>query len=254
MKAVIKSLDEVAEPLRAEYKQEGSVFVLKLEGDTKHPDVVGVEAKLAEFRDNNRTLNTQLTELQTKFKDIDPAKYADLQAKVVDLEGKAKKMPEKDGEITALKTQLDTIAAQLAESSKLTAETRARERRASLENALTKAGMKAGVQEAALPDYIARGMQTFDVKEDGAFVAKNGTSPLYSKVNVTEPMGVDEWAVELTKTAPHLFKASVGGGSTTVPGNSGVLKTLEATDALVLGQNLEGIAKGTVAVTMPGMQ
>lgn len=254
MKAVIKSLDEVAEPLRGEYKQEGNVFVLKLEGENEHPAVKEINTKLGEFRDNNRDLNAKVTELTTKFKDIDPTAVTAMKTELETLKADKAKVPAKDAQIEALQTQLNTIAQQLEASNKATQAATLAQRQTALETALTKAGLKAGIAEAALPDYIARGKSVFSVADDGTFVAKDGTRPLYSKVKVTEPLSVDEWAVDLNQSAPHLFKPTVGGGSQPFGGPAPGVRTIEATDPLVLGQNIADIAAGKVAVVMPNTQ
>lgn len=120
MKAIVDSLDDVAEPLRDEYEAHEGKFRLKLEGTptgfVPSSDHVDVRTKLSEFRDNNLELYkgiaelagvseatslAPLKELVAKLKDIDPDEHEKLKAKVVELEKKGAKPDDVAAQIAA---------------------------------------------------------------------------------------------------------------------------------------------------------
>lgn len=252
MKSVIKSLEEVAEPLRSEYVAQGGEFHLKVEGD--YAPLVEANRKLTEFRDNNRALNTKVTDLEgnlAKFKDIDPAKYTELQTKVTELEkagvkGSSDLADQMKAAVTAAVGPLQTKLAEIEAKEKAAQQVIAR---TSVENALRDAGVKAGVDERAMPDYIRRGTEVFK-NVDGKVVPRNGEAPIFSKKNVTEELSMEEWAQNLQTEAPFLFKPSKGGGAGGSGGGGGFQgeRKVISSDPLEFGRNLEGIAKGETIV------
>lgn len=250
MKFVINSLEEVPEAFRSEYEAKNGKFYLKTEGE--FAPLVEANTKLAEFRDNNRALNTTKTELEARlkaFEGIDPVEHTKLKEKIAELEATGVKDKGSVAELVkaAVKAAVTPLETKLQEREQ--SEARAREALAvtALENQLRDAGIKAGVDERALPDYINRGKQVFKLV-DGVAVARKGDQPLFSKERPAEELSMAEWAADLQKDAPFLFKPSKGGGASN-NGNSGpvVKKTISA-DPLEFGQNLEGIAKGEVIV------
>ncbi len=255
MKSVITTLEEVAEPLRTEYEARDGKFHLKIEGDI--PAVVAANTKLAEFRDNNRTLNSKVTELEgniAKFKDIDPAKYAEMTTKLADFENKGIK-PGTD----LTKMISDAIASATGPLEKKLADREASEKaaqealaRSTVENQLREAGMKVGVEEKAITDFIRRGTEVFKPVDGKPAPRKADGSPIFSKKNVTEELSMEEWATELQGEAPFLFKPSRGGGaggSGNGGGGGGPKRTIQA-DPMEFGKNLEDIAKGNVQVNI----
>jgi hypothetical protein len=64
-------------------------------------------------------------------------------------------------------------------------------------------------------------------------------------------MTMAEWCASLVETAPHLFEGSAGGRAAG-GGGSGSGKKVAAGDNAAFIQNLDGIAKGTVAVQPAG--
>ncbi|MCG3774034.1 MAG: hypothetical protein JW395_0851 [Nitrospira sp.] len=253
MKLVLKSLEEVAEGLRGEYEARNGAFHLKMEGDV--PQVVELNGKLTEFRDNNRTLNTTVAELQNKlktFEGVDIAEYTTLKTKIADLEKGGVKKADDVAELVkqAVAAAVGPLQTKLTERE--ASEARAQEAlaRTALENQLREAGVKVGVDDRAMPDYINRGLQVFK-SVDGKAVPRKGDAPIFSKKNVTEELSMVEWATELQNDAPFLFKPSKGGGaggSTGTPGGFQGQRRVISSDPLEFGRNLEGIAKGEVVV------
>ena|SRR3990167_7123594 len=252
MKFVINTLEEVAEPLRGEYEARNGKFYLKTEGD--FAPLVESNTKLVEFRDNNRSLNSIKLELETKlktFEGIDPVEHGKLKTKISELEAKGVKGT--DDVVAQIKTAVAAAVAPLEarEIARAASEKAAVERadRELLKSTLTAAGVKAGVDERALSDYVNRGAEIFKVV-NGQVVARKGEAPIFSKAKPAELLTPDEFAVELQGEAPHLFKPSRGGGAGGSGGGGGpvVKKTISA-DPMEFGRNLEGIAKGEVTVS-----
>lgn len=254
MKFVISALTDVAEALRGEYEQRGDKFYLKTEGD--FAPLIEANTKLTEFRDNNRTLNTTVTDLNSKlkvFEGIDPAEHAKLKTKIADLEkGGIKDKSDVAALVeAAVKAAVAPLEANLKtrEESEKAAQTALA--RKSLETDLREAGVKAGINEKAVRDYINRGLEVFKLV-DGVAAARKGDAPIFSKTRPAEVLTMEEWATELRSDAPHLFTPSSGGGaggSGGAGGNSGVVvKKTISSDPLEFGKNLEGIAKGEVLV------
>jgi len=119
-----------------------------------------------------------------------------------------------------------------------------------VESSLVAAGLKLGVDEKALPDYINRGLSVFSYEQDKIVGKKSDGTPIFSKVRAGEHMSVEEWAESLLTDAPHLFRASKGGGAGSTALNGGPKKFIQGGDPLVFGQNLEAIAKGETVVTL----
>lgn len=253
MKFVVASLTDIPEALRGEYEEKNGKFYLKTEGE--YAPLVESNTKLAEFRDNNRALNNQVTEFKEKLKvfdGIDPKEHADLKTKITELEtAGVKGKGDVAAQITAavanaLKPVQDKLAAR--EASEAAAQIALA--RTNLENKLREVGTKVGIEERAMPDYINRGTQVFKLV-DGKIVARNGDAPIFSKERPAEELGMEEWATTILQPdAPFLFKTSKGGGAGG-EGNTGRFtgqRKVISSDPLEFGRNLEGIAKGEVIV------
>lgn len=215
LKPVVSDLSEVAENLRSLYVLKDGKHVLDLAGTplgfVAQADHDALKNQHAEFRDNNRALNARVTEFETKLKayeGIDVAEVAKLKA---DAEALRKKGVNGADDFEArLNAALTPVAAEVKElKGQLAAKDKALATK-ELEHALTQAGIKAGVDEKALPDYIARGLRTWSV-EDGKVIAKGADGALLRKSG--EPITPEQWAVDLSAEAPHLFKPSGGSGA-----------------------------------------
>ncbi len=257
MKTVISTLDEVPEALRGEYEERDGRFALKVEGEVpglvKAAELSEANSKLIEFRDNNRVLNLEKLQLEEKLKrfdGIDLEEHAKLKERIGELEKKGVK----GGDDIAALVQKG-IAAAVEPLQKRLDEAEAREKastaalsRKNLESRLTTAGLKAGVEEKAIPDYIRRGFEVFHLENGDTVVAKDGDTPLFSKEKPAQPLTVEEWVSNLVSDAPHLFKASKGGGATPSPGGQGAKHTIP-NDPVEIGKHLESVAKGETVVS-----
>ena len=227
MKSVITALADVAEGLRAEYEQKDGKFILKLEdvppGFVALADLTEAKNKIAEFRDKNIDLLKQVKAKDDALASIDPNETTNLRKQIVDLEAKMKEKGATGNEqllaaIAPLKAEIDNLR---KDNERKDAERKASERALKvkgLENTLSVAAQKAGVDERAIDDFVQRGLRVFKLDDDGNITAKNGETPIYSKKDPGSLITVDEWAPTVKETAPHLFKASGGGGAAGGPG------------------------------------
>lgn len=253
--------DKLPDVIKAEYKA-GDVdgeFVL----DSDDTELL---AKIKQFRDNNVKYKRDMEKLTTdmeKFKDIDPAKYAEAMEaynkisqleeaealKKGDLDGVFKKrsaameeshgkaIKAKDGELTTERTRRQALENRLSEY----------EIDQALTTALSAKGFR--LRPAAQDDFITRGRKTFTLDADGKKIPKDAKGEVWYGKN-GDPITPDEWVEKLVETADHLFEPSQGGGAKGGDrGKPATSKTIRATDDKAFGNNLEAIAKGTVTVT-----
>ena len=264
MKTTVLSLTEVPEAIRGEYEPgKDGKFVLKIEGDVPGfvpaAELAALNTKLAEFRDNNRSLHNKVQEQDSKlksFEGLDPAEFVQLKTKIVELEKKGVTKSE-DVDIRvqkAVEAAVGPVQQTVAElraaaegEKKQRVEAEAALVRKNLETSLAQVGIKAGVDEKALDDFLYRGTKVWHIV-DGQPVAKAGDVPLMSK-RTGHPLQLEEWAQDLIVEAPHLFKQSKGGGATGSGAGAqpGPKKMIPASE---FGQNIDAIAKGEVAVQM----
>lgn len=258
MKAVLDTLDGVAEAIKAEYEPREGKFVLKVEGSVpglvRATELQEANQRLTEFRDNNRSLNSLKTELEGKlraFEGIDPVEHAKLKVQIKELEAKGVKGgPDVEQLVSnAVKAAVGPLETKLRTIETSEAEARAANARLRLEQNLKDAASKAGVNPSAITDAVTRGMGIFSV-HDGTIVARKGDVPIFSKAKPAEVLTMDEYFVELQADAPHLYLPSKGAGAQGnggLPGG-GVHKKTISSDPMEFGRNLEGIAKGEVLV------
>lgn len=251
MKTVYATQEDIPEGQKDEYAQaDDGTFVLKLDGD--HPAVTAVvteaNKKVGEFRNTNITSAKALTEAQAKLdalKGVTVEGYAEAQVRITELEGKQKGMKNQD-DIKAL------IAAALAPVTEaLTTERTAREsaqREAAtqkMDGTLTTAGLKAGVIEGAIGDWLLVARKDFALV-DGRVERQKDGQPVYSKKHPGEILSVEEWASDLQAEAPWFYKSSTGGGA----GGGG--KNADDTRTTIprsdMKHNLEDVASGKVQV------
>lgn len=222
------------------------LYVAKGDGFTLDADVDAdeLETKLGEFRTNNIGLKRQLE----AFGDLKPEDAKALRAKLAEYE--------KGGAPTdveaALARRMKPLEDKLAELERQRDEANLRLVRSSLETKLWELGATLGVREKARADFLSRALEVFDIDDDGELVALNAAGePIMSQRagKRHEPMTAQEWIGEvLVKDADHLFKTSEGSGKPRRDAIAGGNVAVVANDPVSLGQNIEGIAKGTVAI------
>lgn len=209
LKAVLKSLDGLADPIKELYKKDGEEFRLDVEGMVP-------KASLDEFRDNNRDLNRELTETKDKLKQfdgVDVKKWGELQEterKVQDGELiKAGKFDE------LFATKIDPIVKRHQEERD--ADKKEKERlngqlsRVMIDQELTKLATAKGLRPEAIPDMLGRLRSEFSVVVDKVVsLDEHGSA---RRADSGQPYTLESSIDGLSKTAPHLFQSSSGGGA-----------------------------------------
>jgi hypothetical protein len=225
MKFQYDNQSEIPEALRAYYKQEGDKWVLQCEGATSN-------AKVAEFRDRNIQLQKDKEELEKKYKDVDPVKYADLVKREAELG---------DGELIK-KSGVDALVQKRTETMRNEYETKLKEANDKLTTAhgeltglkidhavLAEAG-PLGLRKTAHADLVSRARTSFKM-EDGKPVAYDEKGQKVYGAD-GQPLTIKEWSTGMVKSAPHLFEPNSGGGSS--GGGGG---TFSGPNPFVQGQN-----------------
>lgn len=244
----IDKLEDAPEPIRSEYaEQADGTFRLKVEGDI--PEVKEANDRLATFRDNNIGLMKKVetaTEALKRFEGFDPAEHTKLKTQLAELQ-KTGTLADEDRLTTAVRNAVEPLQKQLVEIQ--TRETNAKKELAikNIEGSLSEVARKSNVRKSAVADFLARGIQVFDLEGK----AMDGDRPRYSKKNPADILTMDEWAVELMQDAPHLFEESKGGGSGSSNSGGGSTKhgqRIVSNDPLEFGYNLEDLASGKATV------
>lgn len=256
LKPVLKSLDGLDDATKKLYVSKDGEFHLDVEGGFASPaKLTEVEGKLTEFRENNRTLNAELTKAKEdlkKFEGVDLAEVTRMREQDQKLKDKklidAGKIDELlESKLQPIKFKFETdLKASIDRNSELTQQLE----RMAIDDQLTKIGIERGIQPTAIDDFQYRGRQLFKLK-DGKVVplAPDGTIKRNAK---GDQLSMTEWVEQLSSAAPHLFKPSSGGGASNNSGKGGEGKTIAGGDPVLFGKNLEQIAKGEVTVQAAG--
>lgn len=180
----------VPEELKPFYKEVEGKFVLDVEGvvpETQYKQtqtrVQELDAKVAEFRNNNITLRQQLEQAGQKEVDVE----ALLEPRIGEMKANYTKQIE---DLSKTKSQLEQHL-----------------ERVLLSDSVKDAAIKHGVLETALPDVLNRAREAFIVK-DGVAQSKDKAVDKEGK-----PLTVQSWLLNLTETASHLFAPSRGSGA-----------------------------------------
>lgn len=266
LKVVVKSLDEVPEALRDQYKQVGDEFVLDTD-DGEFKD------RLAEFRNNNIDLTRRVNEGVDQLKGLNDLKttlkgYEGLDAekarkaihtmeqideqKLIDA-GKmdevlaqrtSRMVSDYDGQIVALNKSLD-------ESRNSGDVYKEKLSTVVIDNSLqTAVGGVATVRKGAMQDILSRGRNVWSLNEDGTPVPTGSDGKVMYGKDGKSTLSMDEWAQSLVEDAGYLFEASkggkAGGGMNKGGGNTGEIVSLQDQDRL--NDNIADIASGKVTV------
>ena len=267
-----ETAEQVPEALKSLAEERDGTMIVKLEdgvglGVVAAEDLATEKKAKGQFRDNNNALKAKLEASEKRlasFDGVDPVEYKRIQAEHADLTAKLKEAEAgsgaKDADVNAIvakavaasqapmqaKIEALTKESETAKTEKVAAEERLVKKE--LEAGLTKAGLDAGVDEKAIPDFLSRGLSVWKIV-DGKQVALDGDGePMYDQKG--EPVTMTSYAAGLQGDAPHLFKPSSGGGAKGTPGGAPgkAKKTITDPDAFEFGQNIEGIAKGEIEV------
>lgn len=214
LKLTVADLAEIPEPMRGAYKQrtDGAGFILDVEG--------GVVAKSVhdEFRNTNIALKKQLADLG----DLTPEKITELNDKVAKLDADlaaARKNKDVDAEkrIEAIQSGLQK---KIDDATKAADSYKARLESVLIDGQVAKIAAEVGAHPTAIDDIAARVRPRFRVGDDNVPYAVDAQGQkIYGEDG--KVLGIDGAVRQLTKQAPHLFKASSGGGATNTSAGGG---------------------------------
>lgn len=204
LKETIASLEDVGEALRPLYVERNGRYVLDVEGGVEDPAELLREARKARG-DAEKALKGWTRQLGI----TDPMKAVEALQRYRELEEKDLLGPRKWE--AAVERRAEEVAAELrVKEGTLIAEAkqlRSRLEDVQLENGIRSAAAKAGVLPAAMDDAVFYAKTVWKLKE-GKPVAMNGDAPLYSSIDPTQPMALDEWVSERAKDRAHWFGPS----------------------------------------------
>lgn len=258
LKKRVKTLEGIDEKFHSLYTKEGEFFVLIVEDDDD--DKVELKRKVNEFRDKNKELFRRLEDMERKYKDVDADAYKkamDVLAKVQDDEEKKLITEGKFDEVFNRRTHAmredfsrkeESYKKSLNELTGTIEKTTTELRDLRLDDALNSSIVKAGKpRSGAFPDIKGRGRRVWNLEEGKLVPRGSDGQVLYGAKG--EVLTMDEWAANLVEEAPHLFENPQGGGAG--GGSKGEGRrgpSIPYGNPALFGQNLEGIAKGTVTV------
>lgn len=215
VKAVVRSLEDVADTLRDEYEQRGDGrYYLKLGDDlTEHPGVLELKGTMIKEREQRKTIEKQLKEFQSQFGDVDPHEALSL------LEEKQRKIEDsllKKGELDKLRENINSQW----ENKYKNLETKEKASRDALTKRLFDLELKAAkaslnVRDSAVVDFENRVKSVFQFDEEQQkFVGRDAHgNVLFGDGGM--PLTVSDWGKSLKHEASHLFVGdSAGGGRT----------------------------------------
>ncbi len=249
-------LDALPEGVRALYVERDGKYVL----DADDSDIKDLKTKLAEFRDNNRTLHAELEKLRPlaqKFEGIDPDEYRDLKAEVTKLKKKGVDRPEDIDALikTSVENALKPVQQELEKERKIREEAQRAADEGKFKELLTADANKAGIAATAMRHVLRDAKDFFELK-DGKLVPREGVK---HPSDPLKEMTTDAWFGTLAKSDPYLFEANVGGGAggngrRGGAENGGLGQRKPNARQLInptpeeMGQHVDAIAKGDMVV------
>lgn len=219
LKAELDSLDGLDDSLKGLYVEQDGKFRLDAEG----VDNSGLKSALEKERKAARDAENRRKDLEARFKDIDPERYAELLKKAEDEEASKGTMEERVSRATekALAQSRKEIEAAKKDAEDARKQASAFKGRV-LDDALRQAAAKAGLHQHAIDDALFRGRAMFTLDENGYAVQLDADgSPVIGKDGKT-PFSPSEWLEGMRENAPHWFPANASGsGSGNRQHNSG---------------------------------
>lgn len=249
LKGFFDSQDEAPAFLREHVVERDGKWVLEVEGYVTKDVLDG-------FRTNNRQLKqegdklkkdleglqSQLSEVQGKYKDIDIEEYHTLKASPTDTQRQIAEAEKRFQAKFDAMAEGERQARKQAEESLNTEKIRAE---------VAKVGSKMGVLPTALSNLQRDATDTFGMVEGLPQPLHKG-EPRFSEKSPSKYMDVEEWVETQVPIHPEYFGTSTGGGAAgglggRSPHGRGVIA---ASDSRAFLANLEKIAKGEVEVDM----
>jgi len=225
----VESLDPGQPALQEKYRRG---YVRR---DVDHPAVKEAQeakARLADYRENNRALNSLKQELEAKLKayeGIDPVEHRALTERLKELEAEA---------AAANQSQARAAEAEAALQSERAAHAETR-----IRGEVSAAFLAIGGRPEAADYIVSKASEEFSVDAAGRV-----TSREYSKTDPSGKLTVAEWLTGQLTSSAFAFQPSRGGGASPSSGRPGGAVRTISRDPLEFGRHVEEIAQGTVIV------
>jgi hypothetical protein len=213
LKAVVDSVDDLPEDVKAEYVERDGKFHLQVEGMKTQADIDRLQSALTKERNDHKAIKEKFSVLG----DRDPTEVVTLLDRIPELEAAAqgKLDDEKINQIveTRVKSKIapvererDQLKTQLAEKDGLIEGFTTKEKTRTIHDKVRAAAAKAKVLPEALDDALLLADRQFEVDESGNVVTKDG-------VGVTPGVDPEVWFTDLQQKRPHWWGPSQGGGA-----------------------------------------
>jgi hypothetical protein len=224
LKAILDSLDEVAEPIREHYVERNGKYELAAEGFRTQADVDRLNAALVKERNDHKVVRERYAPLATLGVDTDVildrvTRFPELeiasQGKIDD-----KKLEEIVGQrlsakLSPVERELKIARDAVAERDGLINQYKDRDRVNTIHESVRQAATKANMLPAALEDALMLGERVFEIDETGRVVTRDG-------VGVTPGVDAAVWLADMQAKRPHWWPTSqgagAGGGGRQIPG------------------------------------
>jgi hypothetical protein len=265
LKRKIASLDDVAEALHGEYKEQSDGSYELLLGDADDG-----KRKLDEFRTNNRKLHNEKTELEKQLEsvtgalgDFDVNELSEArEALAASRAMKDKEMIDKGDFEALLETRISGMRQENAKALEAQkAATLAKDQEAAalrsklndvfLDRSASDAVAKIGtVRQGAMEDVMGRARKAFQVDTDGSLVARDTSGNVIYGPSGGE-MTMDEFATSLLENAGHIFvdpKGGGGSGNQSMAAAKSKIRQIDGNDPVAFAKYAQEIADGSVEV------
>jgi len=221
LNAVLDSIDDLPEALKAEYVERDGKFHLQVSGMKSQADFDRLQQAHNTEKRNHAELRGKVTSafgerpLDEVAADLD--RIGELEAAAGDkldddkinqiVEGRVRT------KLAPVERERDTLKGQLAEKDQTITTLTTKERQRTIDDAVREAATKAKVSPEALDDALLLGRTVLEVREDdGKVVVKDGTG-------FTTGIEPSVLFTDLQTKRPHWFGQSMGGGANGNRGN-----------------------------------
>lgn len=225
LKATVKDINEVPEAFRGEYKQQGDVWVIDLEGGLKtQEDVTRLTGALQKERNDHSATKTKLRPFEGMNIDEVTAQLARIPELELAAEGKIddKKInaiveTRLAAKVAPVQRQLDLANNQLVEANKTIETFKSEKTTRTIHDAVRSAASKNKVLDTAIDDALLVGERTLEIDAAGNVVTRDN-------VGFTPGVSAEVWLTEMQQKRPHWWGPSQGGGAGGGGGGGGPVK------------------------------
>jgi hypothetical protein len=230
LKYTLESIEELAEPLREHYREEGGKWFLEAEGMKASADFDRVQNALLAERKEKKDYKDKHSAWETRFTGKTPEEIAAQieRIPVLEAESSGKIDQKKLAEITEIQvrqrmTPLEhengKLKQTISEHEQVINQFKQNERRRTLHDAVRGVAAKEGYQESAYANSEGALMllaeRNFTITDSGDIIVADESKIL------TPGLGLREAMVEVKNLYPYLVKNSMGGGAAGSPGTPG---------------------------------